>query len=81
MIEKISESVMLCISSDHEPLRHMRLSPGIYRHTCLACHKTIVFTVPLVLHSSGRQGFPNKNNGSDGFPIKNIFQKEITRVT
>jgi len=46
--KKIADAPKPCLSLDHYPPSHMVYQPGTYQHTCSACGKVIVFTVPLI---------------------------------
>lgn len=38
-----------CLSSEHDPPKHMLYRPGIYEHTCPRCGKVQRFTVTGVM--------------------------------
>ena len=47
-LRKIADPVYPCRSLDHDPPGMIVLPPGTYEHTCSACGRRVVFTVPLV---------------------------------
>lgn len=38
-----------CLDKDHFPCVSKISSPGVYRHVCPSCRKTIIFSVPETL--------------------------------
>lgn len=46
-LEKIGDlpKQEICVDRDHNPPSHIRLEPGIYKHTCPACDREVTFTV------------------------------------
>ena len=36
----------LCQSPEHNPPSHIVLEPGTWEHTCPACGKKLIFTIP-----------------------------------
>ena len=48
MLIKIKEPEKICNHPEHNPPNMMVLEPGTYQHTCPACGKKTIFTVPLI---------------------------------
>lgn len=42
---KISDDERPCMHLDHDPPKHIALSPGIYEHACLGCGRRVTFRV------------------------------------
>lgn len=49
MERKISEPEPVCLHPEHEPASFVHRTPGTYEHTCPACGKKVVFTVPMIV--------------------------------
>lgn len=45
---KIAEPEKICTHPEHDPATHQVFEPGTYEHTCPACGKKQIFTVPNV---------------------------------
>jgi len=48
-LKKVGEVPVPCMHPEHEPPKHIVLSPGQYEHTCPACGKVSRFTVQRVM--------------------------------
>ena len=49
MEKKIAEPKPICLHPEHDPAAMLYRTPGTYYHSCPACGKEEVFTVPQVI--------------------------------
>lgn len=45
-----------CRHPDHDPPTHRVFEPGTYEHTCPACGRIVIFTVPPACATCGSLG-------------------------
>lgn len=44
-LRKLADEPMPCAHPEHEPPKHIMLSPGTYEHTCPSCLARVIFQV------------------------------------
>ena len=47
-LKKVRDYSKACLHPEHEPPKHIVLSPGEYEHTCPGCGEIKRFVVPLI---------------------------------